>query len=145
MNILLCPLCVFGFHQIHISVFPATFFLLGFLILSLASEFRYFLSALPTNFRLRKSNSQLRWLWWAQVESNHRPHAYQACALTFWAMSPYCQHNQDQPLISDSNPMNHFGFFNRWWRWRDSNPWPPACRAGALPTELHPHVWGYRL
>ena len=26
-----------------------------------------------------------------------------------------------------------------WWRWWDSNPWPPACRAGALPTELHPH------
>ena len=26
------------------------------------------------------------------------------------------------------------------WRWWDSNPWPPACRAGALPTELHPHV-----
>ena len=35
-----------------------------------------------------------------------------------------------------------FRFFNRWWRWRDSNPWPPACRAGALPTELHPHIWG---
>ena len=29
-----------------------------------------------------------------------------------------------------------------WWRWWDSNPWPPACRAGALPTELHPHkIW----
>ena len=27
--------------------------------------------------------------WWAQVDSNHRPHAYQACALTTWAMSPY--------------------------------------------------------
>ena len=27
-----------------------------------------------------------------------------------------------------------------WWRWWDSNPWPPACRAGALPTELHPRV-----
>ena len=26
--------------------------------------------------------------WWAQVDSNHRPHAYQACALTCWAMSP---------------------------------------------------------
>ena len=26
------------------------------------------------------------------------------------------------------------------WRWWDSNPWPPACRAGALPTELHPHL-----
>ena len=21
-------------------------------------------------------------IWWAQMESNHRPHAYQACALT---------------------------------------------------------------
>ena len=30
-------------------------------------------------------------------------------------------------------------FPHRWWRWWDSNPWPPACRAGALPTELHPH------
>ena len=28
-----------------------------------------------------------------------------------------------------------------WWRWRESNPWPPACRAGALPAELHPHSW----
>ena len=28
----------------------------------------------------------------------------------------------------------------RWWRWWDSNPWPPACRAGALPAELHPHI-----
>ena len=28
-----------------------------------------------------------------------------------------------------------------WWRWWDSNPWPPACRAGALPAELHPHIF----
>ena len=27
-----------------------------------------------------------------------------------------------------------------WWRWWESNPWPPACRAGALPAELHPLV-----
>ena len=26
--------------------------------------------------------------WWAQVDSNHRPRAYQARALTTWAMSP---------------------------------------------------------
>ena len=25
------------------------------------------------------------------------------------------------------------------WRRRDSNSRPPACKAGALPTELHPH------
>ena len=35
-----------------------------------------------------------------------------------------------------------FGVFSTpWWRWWDSNPWPPACRAGALPAELHPHKW----
>ena len=27
--------------------------------------------------------------WWAQVDSNHRPRAYQARALTCWAMSPF--------------------------------------------------------
>ena len=33
--------------------------------------------------------------------------------------------------------MNSFAL-SCWWRWWDSNPWPPACRAGALPAELHP-------
>ena len=51
------------------------------------------------------------------MDSNHRPHAYQACALTTWAMRPF--------------------FFK--WRWGESNSWPPACKAGALPAELHPH------
>ena len=27
-----------------------------------------------------------------------------------------------------------------WWRWGESNSWPPACKAGALPAELHPHL-----
>ena len=31
------------------------------------------------------------------------------------------------------------------WRWRDSNSWPPACKAGALPTELHPHTGKYEI
>ena len=29
-----------------------------------------------------------------------------------------------------------------WWRWGGSNSWPPACKAGALPAELHPHTSG---
>ena len=65
--------------------------------------------------------------WWAQVDSNHRPHAYQACALTTWAMRPY-------DFRSSS--------FVPWWRWGESNSWPPACKAGALPAELHPHMQG---
>src|SRR5512132_650523 len=28
-----------------------------------------------------------------------------------------------------------------WWRRADSNRRPPACKAGALPTELRPHVY----
>ena len=27
-----------------------------------------------------------------------------------------------------------------WWRLAGSNRWPPACKAGALPAELNPHV-----
>ena len=27
-----------------------------------------------------------------------------------------------------------------WWRWTGSNRWPPACKAGALPAELHPQL-----
>ena len=26
--------------------------------------------------------SEINRFWWAEVDSNHRPHAYQACALT---------------------------------------------------------------
>ena len=29
--------------------------------------------------------------------------------------------------------------YSLWWRWGESNSWPPACKAGALPAELHPH------
>ena len=38
------------------------------------------------NFLFIEIYSQV--LWWAQMDSNHRPHAYQACALTTWAMRP---------------------------------------------------------
>ena len=30
-----------------------------------------------------------------------------------------------------------------WWRWGESNSWPPACKAGALPAELHPQIFAY--
>ena len=35
--------------------------------------------------------------------------------------------------------LSWFPVLSIWWRWWESNPWPPACRAGALPAELHPH------
>ena len=71
-----------------------------------------------------------RLVWLAQVDSNHRPRAYQARALTTWAMRHY-------------GYSSRFPYSYHWWRWWESNPWPPACRAGALPAELHPHRFGY--
>jgi hypothetical protein len=29
---------------------------------------------------------------------------------------------------------------NSWWRWTESNRRPSACKADALPIELHPHL-----
>ena len=55
--------------------------------------------------------------WWAKMDSNHRPHDYQSCALASWAIGPF------------------------WWRLAGSNRWPPACKAGALPAELNPHIF----
>ena len=79
---------------------------------------------------------------WAQVDSNHRPRAYQARALTSWAMSP---HAVLVPLqlaleLSHGSIISLNRCLQLRWRWWDSNPWPPACRAGALPTELHPRI-----
>ena len=31
--------------------------------------------------------------------------------------------------------------FKVWWRLAGSNRWPPACKAGALPAELNPHIF----
>ena len=43
-----------------------------------------------------------------------------------------------------THSQTHSFMFLTEWRWRDSNSWPPACKAGALPTELHPHLEYYK-
>ena len=49
-----------------------------------------------------------------------------------------------QPLaLAIFNPQCFALSLENWWRWWESNPWPPACRAGALPAELHPHKLNY--
>ena len=35
---------------------------------------------------------------------------------------------------------NFSQFLKVWWRLAGSNRWPPACKAGALPAELNPHI-----
>ena len=46
----------------------------------------------PTTYSLQSYRSP-NWatppFWWAREDLNLRPHAYQACALTNWATSPF--------------------------------------------------------
>ena len=51
-------------------------------------------------------------------------------------------HTQDLPF-QEVSLLTFLFKESKWWRWWDSNPWPPACRAGALPAELHPHLIGF--
>ena len=37
-----------------------------------------------------------------------------------------------------------FTSYSNWWRLAGSNRWPPACKAGALPAELNPHLFPLR-
>ena len=93
-------------HLVHLWVFPSTIIYCSFTqyftishLLALCSVFKVHLRTLlrpQGNFELvcdfslaalcfcmRKSeNRKTTEIWWAQVDSNHRPHAYQACALT---------------------------------------------------------------
>ena len=89
-------------------------FKIGYLIIS-SLLFRYSIFKDLSTLQHFKPPSDI---WWAQMDSNHRPHAYQACALTTWAMRP-----------------------TFWWRWGGSNSWPSACKADALPAELHPQLF----
>ena len=80
----------------HLTIVKSFEYLLHYLVVSIShylySVFKVHLQA----FRL---------VWWAQEDSNLRPHAYQACALTTWAMSPN----------RGSSEVLQF-LLNRWWR-----------------------------
>ena len=43
--------------------------------------------ALPAELNPQISSLVLK--WWAKMDSNHRPHDYQSCALASWAIGPY--------------------------------------------------------
>ncbi len=51
-------------------------------------------------------------------------------------------HNQAKPsgeTFPETQPINRSTRDHQeWWRWTGSNRRPPACKAGALPAELHP-------
>ena len=87
---------------------------------------------------------------WAWQDLNLWPCAYQAHALTSWATGPifWMSYFYFSSLFLAKLALNSLAqlcknrleWFERfeWWRQGDSNPWPIACKATALPTELCP-------
>ena len=43
--------------------------------------------------------------WWAKMDSNHRPHDYQSCALASWAIGPYRRNQSHNLRICCSHQM----------------------------------------
>ena len=66
--------------------------------------------------------------WWLRRGSNPRPSGYEPDALANWATKPF------------SCPCKSTYFIKKWWSLAGSNRWPPACKTGALPAELKPHM-----
>ena len=65
-------------------------------------------------------------VWWGKVDSNHRRHCQQIYSLS--------------PLATREFP--HIQL--RWSWWTDSNPRPADYKSAALPTELHQHLNRHR-
>ena len=81
------------------------------------------------------------------MESN--PDAHCASQVSLDDSTPSCRLSRHRETLHMASHPMHFSIFpneaqapplKKWWRWWESNPWPPACRAGALPAELHPHI-----
>ena len=55
------------------------------------AAFRVLLACRPSKLVRPGLNPYLSLLlkWWAKMDSNHRPHDYQSCALASWAIGPY--------------------------------------------------------
>ena len=76
---IMCPLVLVNFStRLYCSVYPFQKNQLD--ICYIISLFPFHITCIQfSKYILHKTS---RSMWWARVDSNHRPHAYQACALT---------------------------------------------------------------
>ena len=89
----------------------------------------------PGTFICLSLSSNSDWRWWDSPSSlsNSPPDFLNSLR------EPFLFESLDF-IEGPKGPSLHSNLSVLQWRWWDSNPWPPACRAGALPTELHPHL-----
>lgn len=84
------------------------------------------------------SNHSIFYQWWALVDSNHRPPRYQHDALTNWAKGPWRRF--ETWGLRSKYEFQTWVLDCYWWSQTESNRRHPACKAGALPTELWPRL-----
>ena len=66
-------------HNLRIDLIQAQCSTVALLLLSPSNPLRWALPGSPLCVRS----------WWAKMDSNHRPHDYQSCALASWAIGPF--------------------------------------------------------
>ena len=73
----------------------------------------------------------MSFLWWAEVDSNHRSRRRQIYSLIHLA------------ALESAQNLSVASCAALWWsRWLDSNPQPADYKSAALPIELHRRVFG---
>ena len=102
------------------------------------------ITEISINFFSLIVNCQLK-KWWAKMDSNHRPHDYQSCALASWAIGPFrlllvestgiepvtsCLQGRRSP--SWANPP--YLVIRKWWAKMDSNHRPHDYQSCALAS-----------
>ena len=55
-----------------------------------------------------------------------------------FVVSQNYKHFKDRKKVSYLSIYRKHTYKTIWWRWAELNRWPSACKADALPTELHP-------
>ena len=71
--------------------------------------------------------------WSAWMDSNHRPHAYQACALTTWATGRYC----GRTVFASSHNLYPFGLVEM----RGLEPLTPCLQSRCSPSWATPPLF----
>ena len=96
------------------------------------------------NSQLVHHSNKLRFFSCIGQSSNHHSHYFHYTSkLVNEIILVYCTRCFHQYIsVWNFQGTNANSFIGKWRRW-DSNSWPPACKAGALPTELRPH-WAFR-
>ena len=94
--------------------------------------------ALPDNAFVSRTFEKIFFKLTCMQFSRYNPGLYYLCPMGLSGLEPPTSRLSGVR----SNQLSYKPIFQKpkafEWRWRDSNSRPPACKAGALPTELHP-------